>query len=69
MIPVLELEKSGDARFGNSDSRLGTYEKNYCSRKGYMHDFLLPKGIHAVCMAFSWKSVSDLETVIPIREH
>ena len=24
MIPVLELEKSGDARFGNSDSHMGT---------------------------------------------
>ena len=35
MIPVLELEKSGDARFGNSDSRLGTYEKNFGSRTGY----------------------------------
>ena len=36
MIPVVELEKSGDARFGNSDSRLGTYEKNFGSRTGYM---------------------------------
>ena len=29
MIPVLELEKSCDARFGNIDSRFGTYEKNF----------------------------------------
>ena len=55
MIPVLELEKSGDARFGNSDSRLETYEKNFGSRTGYMQ--------------FVWLSVQlapDSETVIPI---
>ena len=59
MIPVLELEKSGDARFGNGDSRLGTYEK----------EVWFPNRIHAVCMAFSSISAPDLETVIPIREH